>query len=1083
MEGRFIRSFNFLLLLCAFAITSFAQTTRGSIAGVITDSSGAVISNATVTVTPEAGGEARSITTGSNGEYRVESLNPGLYRVEAAAQGFSKKTVEHVAVRTSQVTSNNLALQVGSSTDTVTVEAGADQIQTETGELSKTIPVQEIKDLPYVSLNPYSLAITLPGVAKVAGRDDLTNGTSFSVNGLRPRSNNFLIDGFDNNDNGIGGQAFQPNNVESVQEVTVLTNAYQAEFGRGGGSVSNLSYRSGSNQFHGAVWEQYAGSALNAVSSEESQFGGLTRPSQTVNNVFGFRVGGPIVKNKLFFFGTSQWNRLFGSQAADTLEVPTAAGLATLQAIAAGGNSNAALMARQVGSTIGVSNPFNVAVGQRPGCPAPCNVEFASETRTDVGKSLGREWTARVDFNPTSSDSFYVRYTDSQGSLTPDLFANSGSLPSEDTQQGGPSRIFGALWTHTFSPRVLNEFRFSGQQIDFDFAPTAATANSPDAILPSIFFQNTTGAFFGGFGQGVFPQGRGHKVYQFQDAVSLMVGSHNLKLGADLAVLNVSDRVPFNGNGSVTIHAGGDCSALLIGTCTELANFLDGFSGPSTSNNLTKAFGSQRISVPTNQQAYYVQDAWKAKSNLTLTYGVRYEYQPPDASNVLNFPAVDPTKFATEPFFTRHVQEPDRNNFGGRFGFSYSPSFWQSVLGNNRTVIRGGWGMFYDAFFSNISDNTAATSPNAVSFATRSNVGRGLAFIPTIAAATATPSPLGTRQSVVNNLQNPLTHQWNLNVQRELPWKMAAEVAYVGTRGERLWVNQQLNPLTSAGTRLVPTLGSTVVRSNKGDSIYHGLQTQISRNVGRVAFRGSYTWSKSLDNQSEVFATQNASRWQNVFDPRSDRGPSVFDRRHVAALSYTVQLWDFKDRNAFLRQVVGGWETSGIAQWQTGAPETVFSGYDQNGDGEATNDRPNLSNPNAALNYTDACFSDPTCITGYGFDDGSGTIVDFNTGAPGTADQFRYISVFGTNGNVSRNSYRYPGIWSFDMSLFKRFPLPYGEGHHLELRADAFNLFNHPNLGVSGLSGNLASPSFAPAQLFLTRRGGRTMQIRLKYEF
>jgi hypothetical protein len=189
----------------------------------------------------------------------------------------------------------------------------------------------------------------------------------------------------------------------------------------------------------------------------------------------------------------------------------------------------------------------------------------------------------------------------------------------------------------------------------------------------------------------------------------------------------------------------------------------------------------------------------------------------------------------------------------------------------------------------------------------------------------------------------------------------------------------------------------------------------------------------------------------------------------------------------FMRQVLGGWETSGVAQWQTGAPQTIFIGnFDQNGDGETFNDRPDLSNPRAPLNYSDACLSNATCITGIGFNNGSGNLVDFNTGAPGTADQFRYI-VFprnsGHNGDVSRNDFRYPGIWSFDMSLFKRFPMAWREGHNLELRADAFNLFNHPNLGVGGLDGDINSPTFAPANMALTRRGGRTMQLRIKYEF
>jgi len=1100
MEGRFNRAFKLLILLCALAVVTLAQTTRGSIAGVISDSSGAVISNATVTATPEAGGEARTATTGTNGEYRIESLNPGLYRVEASAQGFSKKTVEHVAVRTSQIASTNLALQVGNASETVTVEAGADQIQTETGELSKTIPVQEIRDLPYISANPYSLAVTLPGVAKVSNRDDFTNGTSFSVNGLRPRSNNFLIDGFDNNDNGIGGQAFQPTNTEAVQEVTVLTNAYQAEFGRGGASVSNLTYRSGGNRFHGAAWEQYSGSALNALSSEDAELSGLDRPAQFVNNVFGFRLGGPIVKDKLFFFGTSQWNRNFGAQAPSTLDIPTAAGFANLQAIADAGNANAALMVRQLGNLRGLSTGSTpVLAGARPGCASPCPIEFGPIIRTDPGASVAREWTVRTDFNPSSSDSFYVRYTDSQSSLTPDLFANGGALPSQDTQQGGPSRIFGALWTHTFSPRLLNEFRFSGQQINFDFAPTAATAASPDANLPTFFFNDTTLAFFGGFGQGAFPQGRGHKVYQLQDAVSMIAGTHSLKLGADLAILNINDRVPFNGNGSVTVFGGGDCSGIGIvnpsdpaNSCTDLANFLDNFTGPGTAPTITKAFGSQRISVPTNQQAYYAQDSWKVRPNLTLTYGLRYEYQPPDASNVLNYPSLDPKTFATEPFPTRHEVQPDRNNFGGRFGFSYSPNFWAGVFGNNRTVIRGGWGMFYDTFFTNISDNTAATSPNAATFTAFGVDGasdRGLSDpLAILATATAVPTPTGLRQTVVNDLQNPLIHQWNLNVQRELPLKMVAEVAYVGTRGERLWVNQQLNPRVLGGARIDPTVGSTIVRSNAGDSIYHGLQTSVSRTAGRVSFRGSYTFSKSLDNQSEVFATSGgASRWQNVFDPRSDRGPSVFDRRHVASVSYVVRLPEFKDSNMFMRQVLGGWETAGVAQWQTGAPETIFVGYDQNGDGEATNDRPDLSNPHVALNYSPACFNSTTVCSGVGFNDGAGNISDFFTGAAGTADQFRYIAydfASGVNGNLSRNSFRYPGIWSFDASLFKRFPMPWGEGHNLELRADAFNVLNHPNLGVDGFNGQITSTTaFAPAFLDRTRRGGRTMQIRVKYEF
>jgi hypothetical protein len=217
----------FALTLAILLVSSlaFGQTTRGSIAGVVTDSQGAVVTGAKVTATPLAGGEPRSTTTGPNGEYRLDALNPGNYNIDVQAQGFSDTKVQNVIVRTSLVSSNNVQLSIKSTSESVVVEANVDQIQTESGELAKSIPSVQIKDLPIPTGNPFSLAVTLPGVVTVNARDDFTNGASFAVNGLRPRANNFLIDGFDNNDNGIGGQAYQPVNQEAVQEVTVLTNS------------------------------------------------------------------------------------------------------------------------------------------------------------------------------------------------------------------------------------------------------------------------------------------------------------------------------------------------------------------------------------------------------------------------------------------------------------------------------------------------------------------------------------------------------------------------------------------------------------------------------------------------------------------------------------------------------------------------------------------------------------------------------------------------------------------------------------------------------------------------------------------
>ncbi|MDP9267647.1 MAG: Plug and carboxypeptidase regulatory-like domain-containing protein [Acidobacteriota bacterium] len=311
-----------------------AQTSRGTIAGTVTDQTGAVVIGAKVTATDSLTSESRTTTTNDTGGFRFDAITPGVYNIEITAATFAPMRLEKLPVPGSVVTSVNPKMKLGASTETVNVIETGEQVQTESGELSKVITQQQITELPIPSLNAYQLALTLPGVVSVSSRDDFTNGTSYSVNGLRPRANNFLIDGFDNNDNAIQGQGLQPQNVEAISQVTVFTNSYAAEFGRGGASVTNVQFRSGNNGWHGGVWEQYQGSRLDALTTTQAQ-SGLDRVPQYVQNLFGFRLGGPIVKNKLFVFGTSQWTRFFGAFQGSTLTLPTATGYDTLAAVAA----------------------------------------------------------------------------------------------------------------------------------------------------------------------------------------------------------------------------------------------------------------------------------------------------------------------------------------------------------------------------------------------------------------------------------------------------------------------------------------------------------------------------------------------------------------------------------------------------------------------------------------------------------------------------------------------------------------------------------------------------------------------------
>jgi hypothetical protein len=1076
----------------------YAQTTRGTIAGTVTDPSGQVVVSAKVTAAAANGGETRTVTTGAQGEYRIESLTPGLYTVTVNAPGFAQSQINNYQVQTSTVSSLNIALKLATSTQTMVVTEGVEQVQTDTGAISGTVPQEQLRNIPIPTGNPFALAPTLPGVVTVQGRDDVTNGASFSVNGLRPRSNNFLIDGFDNNDNGIGGQAYQPTNQEAVQEVTVLTNSYAPEYGRGGASVSNLTFRSGTNEYHGAGWYSFAGAWLDAVPAEQQQTG-LTKVQHYVNHTYGFRAGGPLVKNKLFLFGTSQWNRNFGASTfAEPLRLPTAAGVASLQSL--GPNQNVQLLLNSLGNIRGVPQGFApVNIGNRTGCGSPCLIEIGNFQRFDPTKTKSREWTVRADYIISESDTLYGRYTDSYSSFSPDLFANPAALPSADTQQSGPSRIFGVMWTHTFSPSVLNEFRFSGQHIDFGFVPLASTLASPLANLPTFNLSSSFGsAFWGGYSQGAFPQGRGHRTFQFQDAVSIVKRGHALRMGADITVLLVRDQIPFNGNGTISFSSGGDCSAIGLTTCTDLANYIDNFTGGSGIVN--RQFGNPLLSVPTAFQAYYVQDSWKIRPNFTLDYGVRYEYQPPDMFNVLQYPGIDPGRLATDPLLTRREVKPDRNNFGPRISFAYTPDFAKGFFGESKTVIRAGYGMFYDPFFTNIADNAAASSPNTLGFSqtggndpSRRGQANATSFINTISAAA---DPQNTITSENSRLFNPVVHQWNFNIQRELPGRMLAEVAYVGTRGQQLFVNTQLNPkdpntwggATPTGTRIVPSRGSVVLRENRGDSNYHGLQTSLSRNTRNLTMRASWTWSKAIDNQSEVFTTSSgASRWENVFDPRSDRGPSAFDRRHRFSLAYVYELPLLRN-HGLLTTVLGGWQTSGTISFQTGAPQTIYlGGWDQNGDGESSNDRPTLLNPAAPVNYSAACVNDPTgtCISGVGLFDPKAGLIDFNTGAPGTLNQFRYVVYpqgSGVHGNVGRNTYFLPGQQIWNLSAMKNFRL-FRESQYFQLRADFFNAFNHPNYGVvsSPTFGNVLSGDFL--NINSTINGGRTITLWGKFVF
>jgi hypothetical protein len=1058
-----------LLLSLSLYLTqlTYSQTANGTIAGTVLDASGGVIANADVSAKSASGGENRTVRSGANGAYRFENIPPGVYNLSATATGFGRKDITGLNVAASTVTSQNVTLEVGQAQQVVEVSAGTVQIQTDSGELSQAVSTVQIQKLPISTLNPIDLVPTLPGIATVASRDNFTNGSGFSADGLRPRANNFVIDGFDNNDYGISGQALQPQNVEAVNEVSVLRNAYAPEYGRGGASVTNVIYKNGTNQFHGSGYERYTGSGLDALTSEQGR-SGFTSVPRLVDNTFGFTAGGPLIKNKLFLFGASQWDHTNGDETGNPLIIPTAQGVANLTAIA-GASPNANILINSLGGLTAPTSTSSINVGNRTGCGSPCLIPVGQLVRTPTQISRAYEYIIRGDWNATKDDTVTARFIGSHNSLTPDLFANPNALPTTDTEQGGPSRNFGLYFTHVFTPTMLNELRFTYQQIAFTFAPLPSTTSNPLYALPNITIAGFSGVSFGGL-TATFPQGRGHDTFQYQDTFSWVHGNHNFKAGADITHLQIADGIPFNSRGTVGFVSGGSCAAIGLTSCTGLANFLDNFNGPS--GTAGKQFGSPNVAFNWTLQAYFFQDAWKIGPTLTMTYGVRYEYYG-RPFNFLPYPAVNTATVLTDPINTRVPQQADISDWGPRLGLAWNP-------GHGKTVYRAGGGVFYDGYFTNITDNVASSTPNVLGGSLVSpNTGRGNPNpLQLVSAVTPTLNPLATVSTVASNIRSPRTYQWNANIERQLPWDTLLTVAYVGTRANHLFINQELNPGVN-GKRLNPARGSIGTRTNGGDSSYHGLQVDLRRNLRNGLFLElAYTYSKSIDDGSEVFVSSGGSSYpQNAFNVNGERGPSVFDRPHRLALTWLYSL-PYRGHSP-LSYLLRNWTISGTAQFQSGAPDTIYIPEDLNGDLRAGNDRPDLGNIHAPINYSDACLNSPTCITGIGTYAPNGSLVDFNTGAPGNLSQFRYLAPVGRVGNLGRNTFRNDWTQDWTLAVERIIPIPKLEGHQIELRGEAVNPWNHPNPGL--VSPDIDDPTFMDRSVAPT--GGRILLLWAKYRF
>lgn len=784
-----------LLVALLFAVPFVsAQVTTGNLQGVVKDPAGAVVAGASVKITNAATGIVRETTTNDEGFYRVTNLLPGPdYTVEVSGQGFTTKTVEKIAVRLGSENVADIDLGITAEGGNVQVSGEQPLIQTQQSQLSQSFTPQQLTQLPFNGLID-NLALLTPGVV-TPGDADFTNGVGISANGNRGRSNNFQIDGQDNNDNSVAGPSLFISNGEAIGEFQVITNSFSAEFGRNSGAQVNTITKSGTNEFHGALFEYHQNSALDTINNIEEQAynsykflsdngvsaltGILGRKGKNVfnNNRFGGAIGGPIKKNKAFFFVTYQGDRTRGegdvnditfASLTPTLDSALALRtLAGLSATAVGAITSTAVgggpaTAQGVGTLIvvpptidtngdaipdafqfGPGNPFgqpttpgfygplaNIAC---PACPGGVRTIFGGESvRIVPTNSFDNQIIAKVDWNPTSKDTIVARY----------IFDNAANPLATGRFIAGaifdvPSRNnnLGITYTRTLSPTWVNEARFNFSRLFVSFGDTT---NLPGT---GVSFSGTRDEFFNlqtAFGtQNNLPQSRKVDVWQYQDTVSANVGNHSMRFGADIRQQKVENfflpnflgTFTFNGSNSSTTTAG-VLPAGIFSFYGDPPGNRGGFPGWAFENfllgrprQINFAKGNPNINTDQNDFFFFFQDDWRIKPNLTLNLGVRYEVSTQPFNPIIEQVAAREADASTAIFNTAFpiadrtaTKIPiDKNNIAPRFGFAWQPNIkWLGDhFSNGRTVIRGGFGISYDPSFFNIVLNTVTAAPYA----------------------------------------------------------------------------------------------------------------------------------------------------------------------------------------------------------------------------------------------------------------------------------------------------------------------------------------------------------------------------------
>ena len=1069
MQASFRRA---ALLLAGTAFPSLAQTSRGTVGGMVLDPQNLAVPNAIIELTNVNTSVVRSNVTNAEGIYRFDAVDPGTYKLRVRLDGFKVFVAQGLEVSVAQPKTLDVSLEIGPVQQEIDVRLSSVPLQIEAPVRGGNLLPRDIQDLPYASRDPALLSLTLPGV--VSTKFAVTEKPSFSVNGARERSNNFMIDGADNNDISVGGPALEIRNPDSVQEVSVQTTNFDSEFGRAGGAVVNVVTKSGTNQWHGTAGLVLDSTRDDAISSSLSQDPAIRARGHNLPGTeqqFDGTFGGPIQKDHTFFQLSYFELRQF-STSTSQMVAPTAAGRATLLRVFPSGTSaNADLLQQLTAGYDGVFQTSVIAMGNgRP------SVEFGRLIIPFSQRLRIRQYGTKIDHSLGNKDTLSGRF------LVDDQFRPQGGeksgFPSFFTSSTYLTATVALYHTHVFSPTITNELRPGYTRFDYN-APLDA-ANPLGATLPQIAIAGVNSLSSNVYGiESSYPQGRLFNNFALQDTISIVQGRHIYRFGLDLMDQRARQAAPFNYRGRLSYGASSGAQNF-----TGLANFLDDFGGAGSAS---RTFGSQFYYPSLFRQAYFFEDRWRATSNLTVSLGLRYEYFGTPMNVTLNpvFTGlfnVDPITLDS-PLFHPNKVNPDYNNWAPSVGVAYSPVFdngWLGQLfGNRKSSFRLGYGIGYDSYFNNITSNIVAGAPAAASTTIASSVTsaapRGLAGLSTLLPVQAPPLTTFLSQvSVSKNLVNPYYQRWSATIQRELRSGMLLDVGYVGSKGTKLFVTEDANPnvtpdlrvpvpanvsTSTRQPRVDPLQGQRLVRTNGGSSTYHAAQLELKRRFASgFSFNVAYTFSKLIDNASEIFSLGNTASLQNTSVPaifgglQIDKGISFFDRTHRMVFTYEYELPFSKSQHGVFGHAAGGWEILGLTTYESGGPYSVLNGQDADGLGGSAFDRPDfnpLGRPGVRAK------PDAASPTGYVNPDANNAPID--------PSQARYIGIAANTGstrhrpgNLGRNTERGPDLKNWDLNIIKNTRI--SERVNLEFRSEFYNIFNTPMYGKVSVS------PFAPSQ-------------------